>query len=87
MLCLGPGEEATGPIPNPLSETGQEPVIRELLSMMASPRACRSLKGARPMYPSGFEGARGWVQCVGRLVWGGDGVLCYMYDGVWVQFG
>ena len=32
------------------------------------------------MYPSGFEGARGWVQCVGRLVWGVMGccVICMM---------
>ena len=32
------------------------------------------------MYPSGFEGACGWVQCVGRLVWGVMGccVICMM---------
>ena len=79
-LFFGLGEEAAGPIPNPLSGPIHEPVIREVGSMMAVPRACRSLKGARPMYPSGFEGARGWVQCVGRLVWGVMGccVICMM---------
>ena len=55
MLLWGIGEEATGPIPNPLSGAGHETMIREVWSVMASPRACRSLKGARPMYPKGFE--------------------------------
>ena len=51
--------------------------------MMASPRACRSLKGARPMYPSGFEGACGWVQCFGGgLFWGVWGVLSQACWGV-----
>ena len=66
-----------GPVPRVM------PAIRYQAVVMPLRRAGSSLKGARPMYPNGFECVCGWLQCLGGgLFWGVWGVLSQACWGV-----